>query len=228
MDKKEIEQQTEHIFNVCEKPIMQFISKLLNTDNIFTDKIPLFVEPLIIPIEEIDKVAIFTLKISDCEVDNKRIDSINDIIKYNDVRESIGFLYYAIKNVYAPIVSQSMTDNTKMINIRLFLDESKWIFTPRFLTELSLKISFLEQSLLNLDSIGNDENKTLIDEEKENVIKVLEIVKKEYEENELDIKEKENNKTNEYKDYISIVVELIEKENVKQYIKDMIDKSNIE
>lgn len=153
--KNEMMQKTQQIFNIAEKPIMEFIALFLEEDPtvIFNDEIPTESEPLILlPLKEYKKNIYlkFILKPHDPTneaSDSQRICNINDIIHHQNVKDSIGFLLYCIKSAFPSIVASGMINNKPMINVDLELDESNWTFYPKFQHELTIKKKFLEESL---------------------------------------------------------------------------------
>ena len=149
-----LKQQTTQIFNIAEKPVMEFITAFLREDPavIFKDDIPAESDPLILlPINEYKKNIYlkFTLKpiTNKMASEGDRIKNINDIIEYEHIKESIGFLLYCVKSVYPSIVASNMINNKPMVNIDLELNESHWVFYPKFNHELTIKKKFLDESL---------------------------------------------------------------------------------
>jgi hypothetical protein len=157
MSKEEkIKQQTRQIFNISEKPILEYITDFLEepASVIFKEDMPKESDPLILlPIPEYKEGVYlkFTLKTIDAtdadNIDSHRITSINDIIHYKHVKESIGFLVYCIKSAYPSIIASSMINNKPMVHIDLELNESNWTFCPKFRHELTIKKKFLEDAL---------------------------------------------------------------------------------
>ena len=150
---EKLRQQTQQIFNIVEKPIMEYISSFLEESPsvIFKDEVPKESDPLILlPLDEYkkDKYLKFTLKIiNPNDLIPQRIDDINNIIHYEHVKESMGFLLYCIKSAYPSIIASSMINNKPMVHTHLALNESNWTFYPVFSHELSIKKKFLEDSL---------------------------------------------------------------------------------
>lgn len=167
MDNKDkLQQQTHQIFNIAEKPIMEFISVFLeeNPSIIFKEEIPNTSDPLILlPIKEYKKNIYlkFTLKTcypNDTLDDSHRIANINDIVTHEYIKESIGFLLYCIKSVYPSIIASSMINNKPMINVDLELNEDNWTFYPKFQHELLIKKKFLEDALSKIMAIKQQEH----------------------------------------------------------------------
>lgn len=170
-DKDKLKQQTEQIFNIAEKPIMEYVCNFLDEpcSVVFKDEIPIASDPLILlPIDEYKKEIYlkFTLKTvtKDHESNIKRIADINDIIHYQRIKESIGFLVYCIKTCYPSIIVSGMINYKTMGNIILELNETDWSFTPIYSHDLSIKKKVLEETLnriiymrQNNDSNSNDE-----------------------------------------------------------------------
>jgi hypothetical protein len=229
-----IKNQTEHIFNICEKPIMEYICHFLeDTANIlFTDKIPVFSEPLIIkPIHEYDKHKFIIFKLQsfkniDDINNNNRIDIINSLIQYKEIKEAVGFLLYAVKNVYAPIVSKTLINNKPMINNILELNEEKWIFYTKYLSDISIKHNFLIQTLNNIDEIKlnqrNDQTINLHDLNNE-YKKVKELIKQNSDLMTDSNKQDEENINNEYKQKagICILIDIVNSSELKKYLDDI-------
>lgn len=236
-DKSIIEKQTEHIFNICEKPIMEYICHFLeDTSNVlFTDNIPVFSEPLIIkPIHEYNKnkFIIFRLKAfkNMDELDNSdnsnRIDMINSIIKYKEIKEAIGFLLYAIKNVYAPIISKSLINNKPMINNVLELNEDRWVFQPKYLSDISMKNNFLTQTLNNIDELKlNQHNDRMINVHELNIEykKVKEMMKNNIESMTDEEKQNEKDINDGYKQkaIIGILINIISSAELKKHLEEI-------
>jgi hypothetical protein len=144
--------QYNQIFNIGEQPIMQMIAKFLGKSyrNLFHDKLPSFVQPLILmPFDEYkkDKCIKFTLiptLLTDKPVSPLLIDSIIDKTR---ISESIGFLWYCLKEVFISVVNKGMLDNKAMHNITLELDESNWVFYFKYTNILVQKKNVLEQQM---------------------------------------------------------------------------------
>lgn len=153
-EKDKLKQQTEQIFNIAERPIMEYVCNFLDEpcSVIFKDEMPVISDPLILlPIDEYKKEIYlkFTLKTvsKEHESNNKRIADINDIIHYQRVKESIGFLVYCIKTCYPSIIVSGMINYKTMSNIILELNETDWSFTPIYSHDLSIKKKVLEETL---------------------------------------------------------------------------------
>lgn len=237
-----IKEQTDHIFNICEKPVMEFICHFLedSPNVLFTDKVPAFSEPLIIkPIHQYNKnkFIIFRLQAfkNNEELDNchnlNRIDMINTIIKYEETKEAIGFLLYAVKNVYAPIISKSLINNKPMINNILELNEEKWTFQPKYMNDISLKNNFLSQTLNNIEELQLNQNKDRminIYELNEEHKKVKEMIKTNIESMTEEDKQQEKDINDSYKQkpVIGILIDIIDSSQLKKHLND-IQKKNI-
>jgi hypothetical protein len=155
-EQAKIKNQTNHIFNISEKSIMTFMSKFLDepVSVLFNDKLPEQSEPVILmPIPEYDKD--IHLKFSLDVIENKtykskkRIDDINKVIKHKLVKETIGFLLYAVKNVF-PSIMATMDNNKPLANIVMELDETNWVFYPVFKNDKLIKKSYYEDSLMKM------------------------------------------------------------------------------
>lgn len=169
---QKLQQQTQQIFNIAEKPIMEYIATFLEElpTVIFHDNIPEESDPLILlPIEEYKKDIYlkFTLKVveyNNKESDANRISNINDIIQYDNVKESIGFLVYCIKSVLPSIVASNMINNNPMLHIDLNLNESNWSFYPVFKHDLTIKKNFCEDSISKIMYMKQQKDEPLPDE----------------------------------------------------------------
>jgi len=95
----------------------------------------------------------------------KRITNINNIIEYQRVKESIGFLVYCIKTCYPSIVVSGMINHKTMSNIILELNETDWSFTPVFSHDLSIKKKVLEETLNKIMYMKQNKDNTLTDAE---------------------------------------------------------------
>lgn len=154
-NEQKIKQQTQQIFNIAEKPIMEYITAFLEepASIIFKDEIPKESDPLILlPIKEYKeeiylKFTLKTINSDKADKDSIRITNINNIIEFDHIKDSIGFLMYCIKSVYPSILASSMINNKPMVHIDLELNESNWTFYPKFNHELTIKKKFLEDSL---------------------------------------------------------------------------------
>ena len=154
--------KTNQIFNIAERPVMEFIARFLDeTSNVlFSDDIPTYVEPLILlPFDGYkDGICIkFTIKpvilTDDQPTPALTIDSI---IEHKKVKEGIGFLWYCIKEAYSAIVSSAMINNKPMDNITMNLNETNWTFYPKYSHDLTTKKSFLEDALGKLMYINQN------------------------------------------------------------------------
>jgi hypothetical protein len=193
-----LKQQTQQIFNIIEKPIMEYIAAFLEETPtvIFKDEIPKESDPLILlPIEDYkkDKYLKFTLKNIDAVFAGEtilssevyRINAINNIIEYDHVKESVGFLLYCIKSAYPSILASSMINNKPMVHVDLELNESNWSFYPVFNHELTIKKKFLEESLSKLMHMKQQKENPIpaemlfeINKEFQNIIEAITQVKK--------------------------------------------------
>jgi hypothetical protein len=181
-----IKNQTNHIFNVSEKALMTFMSKFLDepASVLFNDAVPQQSEPVILlPIPEYDKDIHFKFSLDVIEnktyKSKKRIDDINKVIEHKLVRDTIGFLFYAVKNVFPSIIA-TMDNNKPLANIVMELDEINWVFYPVFKNDKLIKKSYYEDSLMKMeyylstkkDDIDENELKSLNDQI-ENFTKLL-------------------------------------------------------
>lgn len=156
VEQDRIQGQTNQIFNIAECVVMEFISHFLEEDPsvVFKDKIPQYVEPLILlPLEDYKKNIClkFTMRIIGPDEDmDDRIRFINTLIKHEKVREGLGFLFYCVKNVYSAVVETAVINKKPLINTKFGLDEQNHLFYPRFHHELNHKKEFFETALGNI------------------------------------------------------------------------------
>lgn len=172
----QLKKQTEQLFNFSEKPIMEYVCNFLNKNqsSLFIDKIPDKSDPLILlPIDDYKKNVYisFTLKTvypNDTDEFNvneiSRISALNDIIKYERVKESIGFIVYCIKTAFPSIIASGMIDNKPMINTFLELNENKWALVPIFNSDLTIKKKILEETLTKIMFMKQDNDNKLTQE----------------------------------------------------------------
>lgn len=226
-----IKNQTEHIFNICEKPTMNFICDFLEeTPNIlYKDNIPTFSEPLIIkPINELNNnmFPIFQLKsfTNINEYNNNKKDNIDNIIQFKEIKEAIGFLFYAVKNVYGSIISETLINNKPMLNNSLELNDKNWTFYPKYTNKNILKINFLKQSLFNITELkkNNSNNKSILDNldnEYNEIISTLSTLEENKElleammQKDIEINEKYNNKP-----VIGIILNLVNSNDLNSFL----------
>ena len=188
-DNDKLKKQTEQIFNIAEKPIMEFICAFLDEpcSVIFKDTLPEITNPVVLlPIINYKKdkyieITLHVKKYSDIDENEElqRVDTLNAIIKYNQIKESIGFLVYCIKNVYHSIVSDSMFNNSPVINTVLELNESNWTFAPVFNHDLTIKKNFLIHTKNTiLDFKNNNKEKLSLNSETEINDKLKDVLSK--------------------------------------------------
>lgn len=151
--------KTDQIFNIAERPVMEFISKFLDEpiNVIFNDRLPTFTENLtLLPIKEYKEEVYlkFIIKpiISGLSNDDKKLSNniINDIIKLKQVKEGIGYLWYCIKEVFKSIVLSSMINKAPMENITIELNENTWEFYPKYSHDITQKKNYYENILSEL------------------------------------------------------------------------------
>jgi hypothetical protein len=188
-----VRQQTMQIFNIAEKPIMEYISSFLEEtpNTVFNSDIPTESDPLILlPIDDYKKDVYlkFTLKTiypQQVKQTKQRAKFIEDVIEYKNVKEAIGFLVFCVKSVLPSIIASSMINNKPIINTDLVLNESNWSFDPVFKHELSIKKSFLEDSLSKITYMKQQKNGELppemvpeLEKEFRNVVNSLQTITK--------------------------------------------------
>jgi hypothetical protein len=165
LSKEDQQRKTNQIFNIAERPVMDFISSFMEAPvvDIFKDEIPTYTEPLILlPISDYkDGVCIkFTIRpinLSDEHPEN--LLQISSIIHHTKVKEGVGFLWYCIKEAYTAIVATAMHDNKPLVRTTMDLNESDWVFYPRYANELTHKKNFLENALGKLMYIKQNTDK---------------------------------------------------------------------
>ena len=164
--------KTFQIFNIAEKPVMEFLALFLDEphDTIFRDELPIASDPLILlPLADykLDTYIKFTIKPINLANDSResvsndsvRCGIINNIIKHQLVKNGIGFLWYCVKEVFASIIASSMINNKPLQNITIELNEQNWTFYPKYLCDLSHKKNFLEQAVIKLTNITENSDK---------------------------------------------------------------------
>ena len=173
------------IFNIAEKPIMEFLALFLDEphETIFRDELPIASDPLILlPLADYkpDTYIKFTIKpinladvssesVSNVSVSNDSSNSIsndsircgviNNIIEHQLVKNGVGFLWYCVKEVFASIIASSMINNKPLQNITIELNEQNWTLYPKYLCDLSHKKNFLEQAVIKLTNITENRDK---------------------------------------------------------------------
>ena len=165
------------IFNIAEKPVMEFLALFLDEphETIFRDELPIESDPLILlPLADYkpDTYIKFTIKpinladgssesVSNDTVSNDsiRCGVINKIIEHQLVKNGVGFLWYCVKEVFASIIASSMINNKPLQNITIELNEQNWTFYPKYLCDLSHKKNFLEQAIIKLTNITENSDK---------------------------------------------------------------------
>jgi hypothetical protein len=129
--------QTNQVFNIAEKVVMEFVAAFLEEEPkvIFKEAVTEYSEPLILmPLEDYKKhicVQFDTFITTDRGGDD-RIAHIKDLLSFEKVREGIGFLLYCIQNVYASVLATTMINSKPLVNVRIALDTTNWVFYPEF------------------------------------------------------------------------------------------------
>ena len=154
--------QTALIFDMTEKPLMEYISTFMEepANVIFKDEIPDFVNPIIMkPIIDYkkNKYLKFSLKSVKQEEEYNKPD-IKELMKYEQVRETIGFIFYALKICYASIIASAMINNKPLINTALELNEQEWSFQPTYKHSENIKKEYLQNTLGKLVEMRNNIN----------------------------------------------------------------------
>jgi hypothetical protein len=184
--------QTHQIFNIAEKPMIDFISQFLEepVSVLFTEELPSFTEPLILmPLEDYKenvyvKFSIIPIPSEQIKSDDdiQRVNNIKSMIKHERVREGIGFLYYCIKHVYASLISVAMINNNQLLNLKVKLDENNWVFYLEFYHELTHQKEFYKEVLQTTlqareqyDNLDEEKKQLLNNEFTKSVTKLKEI-----------------------------------------------------
>ncbi len=196
-NKEKLQQQTNQMFNIAERTVMNYMANFLEEEPgaIFKDEIPTTSEPFILlPLEDYKKHVCLRFHMLALDSENKPIDPadqavvdaampVSNLLKYEKVREGVGFLFYCAKNVYAALMHGSMVDNKPLTNTQLEFEQggsvsqTQWAFQPRFYHTATLKIQFLEETLgrimhikqnhsdfpANVVKDANDEYKNVVD-----------------------------------------------------------------
>lgn len=165
-DKKKLNQQATQVFNVAERSVMTFISKFLKEPPsvIFKDDMPKVEEPVILkPFDEYKKGVYLKFTLRDLRLDDpkasaERANKIESLLEHQNVKDALGFILYCIKCVYSSVVTASMINSKPMANINLELDENKWVFIPKYMSEETAKKSFLELALGKIVHIKNQKD----------------------------------------------------------------------
>ena len=217
-DKDLLKKQTNQVFNMVENPVMEYISKFMEeTPNIiFKEDIPSFIEPFILlPWGDYKKDICIKFTLVPINADEATCkEKIDSLIKYENIKEAIGFLFYCVKIVYPSVVASCMINNKPLLNTKLELDEENWVFRPVFLHELNHKRIFLEESLTKLFEMKNNMDQLppeMVDEvnaETADVIKSLSEVNEQITQDVLDIEKNINISYND-KAVLGIFVEEI-------------------
>ena len=148
--------EADQLFNIAERPVMEFISEFLEEpiSVLFKDDLPAYTEPLILlPFAEYkDNICIkFTLKpITERSPAQKLF--IDSIIAHPKVKEGIGFLLYCVKEVYNTI-TVTMINNKLLANTIMELNEDDWVLYSKYANPLTTKKIFLEDTLSRLTYI---------------------------------------------------------------------------
>jgi hypothetical protein len=147
--------EADQLFNMAEKPVMEFISSFLEEpiNILFKDDLPEYVEPLILlPLAEYKKNIClkFTLQsIPRGESRQSQKTFIDSIIHHPKVKEGVGFLLYGVKEVYRTLTT-TMINNKLLVNTEMDLDENNWVLYSKYADPLTVKKVFLEETLSRL------------------------------------------------------------------------------
>lgn len=150
-DQEKAKIQTNMMFDMTEKPLMEYISAFLEepSDVIFKESLPNFVNPIIMkPVKDYKKKKYlkFSLRTVMAEEKYDKPD-IKELMKYEPVRETIGFIFYSLKMCYASIVASSMINNKPLISTVMEIDEQNWSFQPVYKDMEHLKQEHLQNTL---------------------------------------------------------------------------------
>lgn len=225
MDTKK-KQQINRIFNMAERPIMLYIKSLFCSMNgadvsdlsIFEDKIPFVEDPLILmPWEDYKKD--ICLKFTVKPVARGYSLDLGDLAKHENVLQAIGFLYYAMKTVYASVVSSTTLKDKKFLdNTLLELNQVTLNMYPRFYHPKTIALNILNQRLSSVMSarVNNKFSKKQNDEF-QSIIKQINAIKSQITEDERKEELKNNNKLDNLP-ILGIVIEELHKDNLPKPI----------
>jgi hypothetical protein len=167
---EKLKKEMSMVFDMTENPIMEYIADFLEEPPsvVFKEAVPTFINPLIMkPIEDYKKGIYLKFSLKSV-IDNQTNPNIKELIKHESIRETIGFIYYAVKICYSSIVASSMINNKPMVNTSLVLDEDTWSFYPQYQHDDTIKQNFLQETLgnvtgmrTNLNNYSPDDQKTI-------------------------------------------------------------------
>lgn len=160
MNVEENADKVNKMFDMAEKPIMEYISNFLDIDpkDLFKDPIPEFYKSIVLhPIKEYnkDKYLQITLKVMPYDYDITKVVS-KDLLNQDIIKKSIGFLVYCINSVYVSVVMANMKDRNLIINTELKFDDKTLGFVPVYAHELTVKHSIAEKKMNELLIVKNN------------------------------------------------------------------------
>lgn len=167
---EKLKNQANQMFNLVEVPVMECISHFLSEPPsvLYNVDMPTRIDPFILmPMDDYKKNICLKYSLVHVDADNNPIDSnitfknrlnIPDLLKYDTVKEGIGFLFYSIKCVYTSIVASTMINSKPLVNTIVVLDDSDWSFSIRYKHNLAQQKQLLEENLGKLLYIRNHPN----------------------------------------------------------------------
>ena len=185
-----------------ERPIMLYIKSLYSSIHgadisdldIFEDRIPIVEDPLILmPWEDYKKD--ICLKFTIKPVARGYSLDLGELAKHENVIQGIGFIYYAMRTVYASVVSSSVLKDKKYLNNTLLeLDQTTLNMYPRHYHPKTITLNMLNQQLSNVlnEKIDNKfSNEQSV--EFQSIVKQINLIEQQITEDEKDEERKNNN-----------------------------------
>lgn len=149
MDDEKRKHEVNQMFNLVEAPLMEYISKFLDElpEIIFNSDPSFKVEPLILlPIPEYKKDIYLEFSLQTVNKNTFK-SKIPNLIKFQNVKDTIGFFVYCVNSVYPSIISSSMINKKTMTCVDLQLNTETWTFNPIYTHELNIRKKLLEDKL---------------------------------------------------------------------------------
>lgn len=225
MDVKK-KQQVNRVFNLAERPIMLYIKSLYSSMiggdvsdlSIFEDTIPIIEDPLILmPWEDYKKN--ICLKFSVKPVASGYSLDLGDLAKHENVLQAIGFLYYAMRTVYASVVSSTVLKEKKYFdNTLLEMNQNTLNMFPRFYQPKTIALNILNQKMGQIiDERTNNKFSKEQHLEFTSIVNQINMIKSQITEEEK-IEERKNNIQLDNLPILGIFIEEIHKDNLPKPI----------